>query len=94
VNENDIRVMVTGLLRRIAPEIPVDSVDPDGDLQDEFDLDSIDFLNLVEGIHDRTGIDVPEHDYPQLGSLDGCVRYLAGRRAGPRAAPPEREVSR
>jgi acyl carrier protein len=86
VNEHDAREVLTELLHRIAPEIPMDAVDPDGDLTDEFDLDSMDFLNLVEGIHDRTGIDVPEHDYPRLASLTGAVRYLTGRSGQPTTA--------
>jgi hypothetical protein len=30
----------------------------------------------VIGIHDRTGVEVPEHDYPKLLTLDACVAYL------------------
>lgn len=37
----------------------------------------MDFLNFIIGIHERTGIDVPEEDYPLLASLNGCVAYLA-----------------
>ena len=39
-------------------------------------------FNFIIGIHERTGIDVPEEDYPLLASLDGCIAYLvkAGNR--------------
>ena len=37
----------------------------------------MDFLNLVTALHDETGIDVPERDYPQLASIDGFVTYVA-----------------
>lgn len=66
-------------LMGIAPEIDLQSVDPDANLQEELDLDSIDFLNLVEALHERTGVDIPERDYPQLASLNGCARYLSAR---------------
>ena len=68
--------MVTDVLGRIAPEADLDDVDPAEDLRDEIDLDSLDFLSLVEGIKERTGVDVPEADYPQVRSLDGVVAYV------------------
>jgi len=46
-------------------------------MQEALDLDSIDFLNLVIALHERTGLEIPEKDYPQLATLDGCVAYLA-----------------
>ena len=55
-------------------------------LQEELDLDSMDFLNFVAAILDETGIDVPERDYPQLQSLDGCARYLVQHSGGPGGA--------
>ena len=46
-------------------------------MQDELDLDSMDFLNLVTALHNETGIDVPERDYPRLSTIDGFVAYVA-----------------
>ena len=40
----DIRTSVLNALAQIAPEIPIDDVQDDWDLRDEFDLDSMDFL--------------------------------------------------
>jgi acyl carrier protein len=50
-------------------------------LRDQIDLDSMDYLRFVVALHDRLGVDVPESDYPQLGTLDGIIRYLTTRRA-------------
>ncbi len=72
----DPRTAVIASLALIAPEADFDNLPPDADLRDELDLDSMDFLNFVIGIHDRTGIEVPERDYPKLLTLDACVRYL------------------
>ncbi len=60
----------------VAPEADLDSVGPDETLQKALDLDSIDFLNFVTGLHERTGLEIPERDYPELSTVDGCVRYL------------------
>jgi acyl carrier protein len=46
-------------------------------LQEELDIDSMDFLNLMTALYEEAGIDVPEHDYPQLATLNGCVSYLS-----------------
>jgi acyl carrier protein len=71
---NDVIVQV---LATIAPEIDPATVDRDGELQFEFDLDSMDFLNLVEGVAKATGRDIPERDYGAVSTLDGFVDYLA-----------------
>jgi acyl carrier protein len=76
---DEARASVTEVLHRIAPEVELDDVDPAEDLRDEMDLDSLDFLNLVEGIKERTGVDVPESDYPRVRSLGGFVAYVAER---------------
>lgn len=63
----------------VAPEADPDTIPEHASLRDELDLDSMDFLNVVQGIHDRTGIDVPERDYPQLATLATAVDYLLTR---------------
>ena len=75
---DDARALLEELLRRIAPEVELDGIDPDVPLQESMDLDSMDFLNLVSALHDRTGIDVPERDYPLLSTVAGFVAYVAG----------------
>jgi acyl carrier protein len=76
---DEARTVVADVLGRIAPEVELADVDPTEDLREEIDLDSLDFLNLVEGIKERTGVDVPEEDYPHVRSLDGLVGYVAAR---------------
>jgi len=61
---------------RVAPELDLDHLDPGAELLGDLDLDSMDFLNIVVGVHDETGLDIPESDYPQLATLDGFVAYL------------------
>jgi acyl carrier protein len=43
------------------------------------ELDSMDFLTFVEELFTRTGVDVPERDYPSLTTVERCVTYLSGR---------------
>lgn len=79
MTQQDIRTVLADEFGRIAPEISLDEVDPDGDLRDEFDIDSMDFLNLVIALHKRLGVDIPESDYAQLASLRALSNYLAAR---------------
>jgi acyl carrier protein len=75
---DEARALVADVLAGIAPEVDLATIDPSASMQQELDLDSIDVLNLMTGLHDRTGIEIPERDHAQLTSLDGCVAYLTG----------------
>ena len=76
MNTDDARSLTARLVHRIAPEIDLDAVDGDAPLQEEMDLDSMDFLNLVTAVHDETGLEIPESDYPRLSSAQGFIDYL------------------
>ncbi len=64
-------------LRRIAPDIDVAAIDRSGNLREEFDIDSMDFLNLVTALNKRLGIPIPDADYPRFATFSGAVAYLA-----------------
>ena len=66
-------------INNIAPEVDLATVDPAADLREAFDIDSMDFLNLVTALHHRTGIEIPEIDYPKLVTLSGMVAYLEAK---------------
>jgi len=76
MTDDDARDLIRTVLGEVAPEADLDSVGPDETMQEALDLDSLDFLNFVTGLHDRTGLEIPEHDYPELSTVEGCVRYL------------------
>jgi acyl carrier protein len=80
VTQDEIRAVLLSVLHGIAPEVDPATVRADADLRDELDIDSMDFLRFVVGIHERLGVDVPEADYPRVRTLDGCVDYVAARR--------------
>jgi len=82
VTDDQIKALVLAELNKIAPEVDLDEIDPAVDLREQVDLDSMDLLNLAIAIHQATGVDIPEADYPQMASLDGCVAYLRSRVKG------------
>lgn len=74
-----MNALVTEIQRQlhlIAPDIDVSTIDPDGDLREEFDMDSMDFLHLITALSKRYGIAVPESDYSLLGSYNSLCRYM------------------
>lgn len=82
MTRDEIAAVVRSILGGIAPEVDLGRVKPDADLRDELDIDSMDFLRFVVGLHERLGVEIPEADYPRIRTLDACVAYLA-ERAGP-----------
>lgn len=78
----EIRDTVLRVLRTVAPEIDASTIDPSVDWRDQLDIDSVDLLNFVVGLHEALGVEIPEEDYPKLSSLERCVSYLAARSGG------------
>jgi len=74
--QDELQHTVLRLLGEIAPEADPASVKPDVSFREQLDIDSIDFLNFIVAVHKQFQIDVPESDYPELTTIDGCVRYL------------------
>jgi acyl carrier protein len=77
MNRVAARQVVVSAIGGIAPEADLDLVDSTADLRTEIDLDSMDFLGLVEALAQSTGVDIPEDDYHEVRSLDGLVEYLS-----------------
>lgn len=73
----DTQAKLRQLLRPIAPEIDMQSVNSDDNLREELDIDSVDWLNFIVSIDEEFGIDIPESDYDQLTTLNSIIRYLS-----------------
>jgi acyl carrier protein len=83
MNDTELRQLVESVIQRVAPEADLGRLSPAVDFRDELEIDSMDFLILVDELHERTGVDIPERDYPQLSTVDGCIAYLATRLPAP-----------
>lgn len=79
MTEQEIADLVRRALMQVAPDLEGEAIDPDRLFRDQFEFDSMDFLNFVTGIHDATGLDIPEEEAPLLASLNGAVAYLSSR---------------
>lgn len=76
---SDVSAAIRRALAGIAPEADLDGLSPDANLQEELDLDSMDFLNFLIALGEQTGVSVPESDYAQVRTLGGCTAYLSAR---------------
>ena len=81
MTDDELKQAVMDAISDIAPEAEFDTLDPDDGLREQLDLDSMDFLNVVIGLHEALGIDIPEVDYPKLFTMNGAVAYLKERLA-------------
>jgi acyl carrier protein len=78
MTRDEVRTSILNILASLSEE-DLSRLDPSGNLRDELGLDSMDFLDVVMELRKRYRIEVPESDYMQLTTLDGCVNYLAPR---------------
>ena len=76
MNEKVLREIIDRNLQRIAPEVVPGELVVDQPLRDQVDLDSMDWLNFIVGLHEALKIDIPEADYHKLVTLDDITAYL------------------
>ena len=76
MTRDEIREGVFRALAQVAPEADMSRLKPNVRLRDQLDIDSMDLLNFAIGVHKEFKIEIPEADYPQLATLDGCINYI------------------
>jgi acyl carrier protein len=79
ITPDAIRKLAIDALSDIAPDTDPATLRGDEDIRDALDIDSMDFLNFVTALHKKTGVAIPEEDYPRLFTLDGVANYLGGK---------------
>lgn len=87
MNTQEIRNAVLAVIAAVAPETDLQRLRPDQPLRAQVDLDSMDWLNVFAGLHERLSIEIPESDYGRLTTLDAIVDTLASRPAALSTAP-------
>lgn len=83
MNATEARALAASVLARIAPEADLADVGEDEDLRAAIDLDSMDFMNFVIALSERTNHPIPEADTPRLHTLRGLVTYLSAFPSSP-----------
>ncbi len=78
---SQIRAVILEVIGEILPDEDLSKLKGDVKIRDQFEMDSMDFLDIIMELRKRYGIVVPEEDYPNLATLDSCVAYLEPRMA-------------
>jgi acyl carrier protein len=81
MDRQELRGIVIASLRSIAPEVDGEQLVAGRPLREQVDLDSMDWLNFLIGLHDKLKVEIPEADYAKLRTLDKLLDYLAAKLA-------------
>ena len=76
MTRDDIKNAILEIIEDINPDEDTSNVEPEKNLREQFDLDSMDFLDIVMELRKRYGVEVPEADYMELATLNSCINYL------------------
>ncbi|CAG1772887.1 acyl carrier protein [uncultured bacterium] len=74
-----IRKIAIATLQTLAPELEGDELIGNKPLRNQVDLDSMDWLSFLIGLHQKLKVDIPEADYAKLVTMDDVVGYLHSR---------------
>jgi len=76
MKQQELLAAVVATLKSIAPEVEEDDLVADQPLRNQVDLDSMDWLNFLIGLHHKLKVDIPESDYASLRTLNDLLDYL------------------
>ncbi len=79
LTEDQIKKAALDIIGKIAPEADIENLDPAVRFRDQFDFDSVDFMNFAVAIQEQLNVGIPEEDYPKLATLKGSIAYLKSR---------------
>ena len=77
MNQTEARAAVEMALGEVAPDVDREELESGARLRQDLELDSLDFLGLMETIARETGGTVPEADYPQVATVGTLIDYVA-----------------
>ena len=79
MTREQVRQAILNIISDIAPDEDLGAVKDEEKLRDQFDLDSMDFLDIVMELRKRFNLEVPETDYQELVTVASSVEYLFPR---------------
>jgi len=70
------RTMLDTTLREIVPDADLSTLAPGADLRDTYEVDSLDFVELVDRLSTRAGFRIEEDDADGLRSVEAAINFL------------------
>jgi acyl carrier protein len=79
ITGDSVRALLEDAIGSVAPDVvdEVATIDADRDLFEEFGLDSMDRLSIMEALVAATGVDIPEEKYVKLSSVNAIRDHLS-----------------
>lgn len=76
MTQQEIREVILEIIRDIQQDDSIQDVKDDVPFREQFEMDSMDFLDIVMGLYRQYKVEVPEADYPALATMNSTVEYL------------------
>ncbi|MGH4032077.1 acyl carrier protein [Actinomycetota bacterium Odt1-20B] len=79
MNRIEALAVLKDAITQIVPDADFDHVGVEDKFRDALELDSLDFVRLVEIVSTRTGVRIDEEDYADLTTLSDAADFLVAR---------------
>ena len=76
MTRDELKKIFAEELGSIAPEVDLSNIAETDNIQEYFDLDSMDIYNLLAALHQRLDIDIPDKDASKMLTVKDAVDYL------------------
>ncbi len=77
MNRDTVTAEIKDILHHVAPDIEFDQLDLARPINEQVEMDSMDFYTMLVQIHKRTGVNVPDAVLRELKNLNGLIDYIA-----------------
>ena len=72
----EIREAVINILSDIAPDEDFSALQDDVPFREQFEMDSMDMLDIILELRKCYRVQIPEEDYPKLDNMNSTIEYL------------------
>ncbi|MFZ1992389.1 MAG: phosphopantetheine-binding protein [Alphaproteobacteria bacterium] len=77
MTKDELRALILSEISNVAPDVDPSSLQPNDDIREALDFDSMDVMNLIIALHKKLSVDIPDRDAAKFVTLDGAIDYLA-----------------
>lgn len=79
MNEDEIKINIFQLLKKVAPDTEPSTLKPDENIREILGIDSFDALQFIIALNEKLGIEIPEKDYGKTNTLNELVSYIKNK---------------
>jgi acyl carrier protein len=79
VTEQEAWDTVRAAIGEVAPDVDPEDLSEGARIRQDLELDSLDFLRVLETVVQRTGVDIPEDAYGEVATVKRLVGSLTSR---------------